>query len=70
VTKQVSLRNHSSEWQSFARRLKRLIHEALKLVVDRKRIVMDARSIKLELNEFNKRAVEYRKSFTSAVRYS
>ena len=36
--KQVSQRNHSSEWQSFARRLKRLIHEALKLVIDRERI--------------------------------
>jgi transposase len=36
--KQVSLRNHSSEWQSFARRLKRLIHEALKLVIDRERL--------------------------------
>ena len=36
--KQVSLRNGSSEWQRFARRLKRLIHEALKLVIDRERI--------------------------------
>jgi transposase len=36
--KQVSLRNRSSEWQSFARRLKRLIHEALRLVIDRERI--------------------------------
>jgi hypothetical protein len=36
--KQVSLRNRSSEWQSFARRLKRSIHEALKLVIDRKKI--------------------------------
>jgi hypothetical protein len=36
--KQVSLRNLSAEWQSFARRLKRLIHEALKLVIDRKRL--------------------------------
>jgi transposase len=36
--KQVSLRNRSSEWQRFARRLKRLIHEALKLVIDRERI--------------------------------
>lgn len=33
--KQVSLRNHSQEWKRFARRLKRLMHEALKLVVDR-----------------------------------
>ena len=33
--KQVSLRNHSQEWKRFARRLKRLLHEALKLVVDR-----------------------------------
>lgn len=32
--KQVSLRNRSSEWQRFARRLKRLIHEALRLVID------------------------------------
>jgi transposase len=36
--KQVSLRNRSSEWQRFARRLKRLIHEALNLVIDRERI--------------------------------
>ncbi|HSW39760.1 MAG TPA: transposase, partial [Acidobacteriota bacterium] len=36
--KQVSLRNFSSEWQLFARRLKRLIHEALKIVIDRERI--------------------------------
>jgi len=36
--KEVSLRNQSAEWQRFARRLKRLIHEALKLVIDRKRI--------------------------------
>jgi transposase len=36
--KQVSLRNRSSEWQRFARRLKRLIHESLKLVINRKRI--------------------------------
>lgn len=36
--KQVSLRNHSDEWRRFARRLKRLIHEALKLAIDRKRI--------------------------------
>ena len=36
--KQVSLRNRSSEWQRFARRLKRLIHEALRLVIDRERI--------------------------------
>jgi transposase len=36
--KQVSLRNRSAEWQSFARRLKRLIREALKLVIDRKRL--------------------------------
>jgi transposase len=39
--KQVSLRNHSAEWQGFARRLKRLIHEALKLVIDRKRLGED-----------------------------
>jgi hypothetical protein len=39
--KQVSLRNHSPEWQGFARRLKRLIHEALKLVIDRKRLGED-----------------------------
>jgi len=36
--KQVSLRNRSSEWQRFARRLKRLIHEALNLVINRERI--------------------------------
>jgi transposase len=36
--KQVSLRNRSAQWQSFARRLKRLIHEALKLVIDRARV--------------------------------
>jgi transposase len=40
--KPVSLRNRSPEWQSFARRLKRLIHEALKLVIDRKKIVEQA----------------------------
>lgn len=33
--KQVSLRNRSKEWMRFARRLKRLMHEALKLVIDR-----------------------------------
>jgi len=33
--KQVSLRNHSREWMRFARRLKRLMREALKLVIDR-----------------------------------
>jgi transposase len=33
--KQVSLRNRSKEWKLFARRLKRLIHEALKLVINR-----------------------------------
>ena len=33
--KQVSLRNHSAEWLRFARRLKRLIHDALQLVIDR-----------------------------------
>jgi transposase len=36
--KQVSLRNRSSEWQHFAQRLKRLIHEALNLVINRERI--------------------------------
>ena len=36
--KQVSMRNRSSEWQRFAQRLKRLIHEALKLVIDHERI--------------------------------
>ncbi len=36
--KQVSLRNHSREWQLFARRLKRLMREALKLVVDRDKL--------------------------------
>jgi transposase len=36
--KQVSLRNGSPEWKRFARRLKRLIHEALRLVIDRERI--------------------------------
>jgi transposase len=39
--KQVSLRNRSSEWQRFARRLKRLMHEALKLVIDRERVGAD-----------------------------
>lgn len=33
--KEVSLRNRSAEWLRFARRLKRLIHEALKLVIAR-----------------------------------
>ena len=36
--KQVSLRNRSAEWLRFARRLKRLIHEALRLVIERERI--------------------------------
>jgi len=36
--RQVSLRNHSSEWKLFARRLKRLMHEALKLVIDREKL--------------------------------
>ena len=36
--KEVSLRNRSAEWQRFARRLKRLVHEALKLVIDRERL--------------------------------
>ena len=36
--KQVSLRNNSNEWKLFARRLKRLMHEALKLVIDRDKI--------------------------------
>jgi transposase len=34
--KQVSLRNRSPEWQRFAQRLKRLIHEAMNLVIHRK----------------------------------
>jgi transposase len=36
--KQVSLRNNSKEWKSFARRLKRLLHDALKLVITRDKI--------------------------------
>lgn len=36
--KQVSLRNPSKEWKLFARRLKRLMHEALKLVIDRDKL--------------------------------
>jgi len=36
--KQVSLRNRSQEWNLFARRLKRLMHEALKLVIDRDKL--------------------------------
>jgi len=36
--KQVSLRNHSRDWKLFARRLKRLMREALKLVVDREKL--------------------------------
>ena len=36
--KQVSLRNHSQEWKRFARRLKRLMHEALRLVIDREKL--------------------------------
>src|SRR5881628_1687072 len=36
--KQVSLRNRSKEWKLFARRLKRLMHEALKLVIDRDKL--------------------------------
>lgn len=36
--KQVSLRNRSKEWKFFARRLKRLVHEALKLVIARDKV--------------------------------
>jgi len=36
--KQVSLRNHSQEWKLFARRLKRLMHETLQLVIARDKI--------------------------------
>ena len=36
--KQVSLRNRSKEWKLFARRLKRLMHEALKLVINRDKL--------------------------------
>jgi transposase len=36
--KQVSLRNRSEEWRLFAKRLKRLMHEALKLVIDRDKL--------------------------------
>jgi transposase len=39
--KQVSLRNRSSEWQRFSRRLKRLIHDALNLVIARERLGKD-----------------------------
>jgi transposase len=38
VFDKVSLRNRSAQWQRFARRLKRLIHEALRLVIERERI--------------------------------
>jgi transposase len=38
--KQVSLRNQSKQWKLFARRLKRLIHEALKLVIARDKIAV------------------------------
>ncbi len=40
--KQVSLRNRSQEWKLFARRLKRLMHEALKLVIDRDKLAETA----------------------------
>jgi len=36
--KQISLRNRSKEWKLFARRLNRLMHEALKLVIDRDKL--------------------------------
>lgn len=36
--KQVSLRNRSKEWKLFAKRLKRLMREALKLVIDRDKL--------------------------------
>lgn len=36
--KQVSLRNSSAEWKRFARCLKRLIQDALKLVIDRSKL--------------------------------
>lgn len=40
--KQVSLRNHSKEWKFFARRLKRLVQEALKLVIARDKLSVSA----------------------------
>ncbi len=40
--KQVSLRNNSEEWKRFARRLKRLFQDALKLVIDRDKLGMQA----------------------------
>jgi len=61
--KQVSLRNHSAEWQGFARRLKRLIHEALKLVIDRKRLgedVYDRRVANLHIRLADIFGVTYR----------
>jgi transposase len=36
--KQVSVRNGSKEWKRFARRLKRLVQDALKLVIDREKL--------------------------------
>jgi Transposase IS66 family len=36
--KQASLRNHCKEWKVFARRLRRLVQEALKLVIDRDKL--------------------------------
>jgi transposase len=36
--KETSLRNGSKEWKLFARRLKRLMHEALKLVITREKV--------------------------------
>ena len=38
--KQVSLRNQAKEWKRFARRLKRLIHEALDLVIARDKMAV------------------------------
>jgi len=40
--KQVSLRNHAQEWKAFARRLKRLMHDALKLVIARNKFGVSA----------------------------
>jgi len=40
--KQVSLSNPSQEWRRFARRVKRLVHDALKLIVERQKLAPEA----------------------------
>ena len=61
--KQVSLRNRSKEWKLFARRLKRLMHEALKLVINRDKLgesTYDRRVAKLHIRLADVFGITYR----------